>query len=140
MESPLAVLTQEGEMMWFLMLLVLFVVVFIGRYGLYRLFCSRNWRWNGNAESRPKSFACFYGRHTWKVEREMYSCAKVCSVCQTPTNELQLERLEYERRLWREQASKETTDLAKQRYIRVRLLEWNRTRQVDGVMRASDSH
>jgi hypothetical protein len=126
-------------MKWFLMSLALFAVVFIGRYVLYRLFTRWNWSWNGIYNSRLKSFACFYGRHNWQIERETYSCAKVCSVCQTPTNETQLERLEYERRLWRRQAYEDTTDFAKRRYVRTRLLEWDRERGLDGVVRVGDA-
>ena len=126
-------------MRWFLAIVVLLAVVFIGRYVLYRLFIRWNWSWNGIYNSRIMSFACFYGRHKWAVEREMYSIATVCTRCQTPTDELQLERLNYERRLWRGQAHDGTSDFAKRRYVRARLHEWDRERCLAGVASPRDA-
>lgn len=91
-------------MKWFLVIVVLFAVVFIGRYGLYRLCSSRGWRWNGDLISRPKGITCFYGLHSWYTDSAMFSSASRCNYCDAAEDEDDLRRLEYERELWENEA------------------------------------
>lgn len=123
-------------MVWILVGMVLLVLVFVGRYVIYRQKCRWESRHNGGDMVTCRPFKCFYGLHQWYLDAAQFTAVSRCNYCDATQNALALRRLEYERGLWDKEAKVRGISFKdSKKLIAIKLSEWDRQQELEQVVR-----